>query len=148
MRGAHALCLCAVALSLGCYAFVPATLDAVPAGASVRALLSTEAQLALRDSVGLRQQTVQATLVDRGEDRVLLAVRAEDDAWRVGSRALYQRVTLAPRDVLQVEMKRLDRGRTAGLLGALAVVATVGVIQAFRKGNPGTPGPPGGGPPD
>jgi len=138
----------AAALSPGCYTYVPATLDAVPAGTAVRAVLSTEAQLVLRDSLGLRQQTVQGTLADRDGDRVLLAIRADGGDWRAGSHALYQRVALFPRDVLQVEVKRLHRGRTVGLLVGIAATATVVAIEAVVRGNPGTPEPPGGGPPE
>jgi hypothetical protein len=144
----RALWSCAACLSLACYAYVPTSLDAVPAGTAVRAVLSTEAQLVLRDSLGLRQQTVQGTLAERDGDRVLLAIRAEGGDWRAGSHALYQRVALAPRDVLQVEVKRLRRGRTVGLLVGIAAAATVVAIEAVARGNPGTPEPPGGGPPE
>ena len=138
----------AASLSLACYRYVPTSLDAVPSGTPVRALLSTEAQLALRDTLGLRQQTVRATLVDREGERVWLAVRSDEGEWRDGSHALYQRVAVAPRDVLQVEVKRFQKGRTAALLAALTAVATFTVIEAVRHGNPGTSGSGGGGPPE
>ena len=60
-----------MALVLACYRYVPASLDVVPSGSAVRATLSTESQLALRDSLGLRRQTVQGTLVERDGDRLL-----------------------------------------------------------------------------
>ena len=148
MKGAQALSLSAAALSLGCYTYVPATLDALPLGASVRALLTTETQLALRDSLGLDQQAVQGTLVNRDANRVLLAIRSDDGTSRAGSHALYQRITVAPRDVLQLEVKQFHRARTIGLLAAVTTAATIVAIQAIGKGNPGTPEPPGGGPPE
>ena len=139
---------CVALAAVGCYAYTPITLDAVPVGTGVRALLSTETQLALRDSVGLRQQTVQGTLVQRDGDRVLLAVRTGNGASALGSHALHQRVALSSRDVLQVEVRRLQRARTAGLLLGIAAAATVVAIKILGNGNPGTPGPPGGGPPE
>jgi len=142
-----ALGCCAIALVLACYRYVPASLDVVPSGSAVRATLSTEAQLALRDSLGLRRQTVQGTLVERDGDRLLLAVRTDAAEWRAGAPALYQRIAVTPRDVLQVEVKRLQRGRTAGLLAVLAAAATISVIELIRRGNPGTPSG-GGGPPE
>jgi hypothetical protein len=143
-----ALGVAGAALSLGCYSYAPASLELVPAGTPVRALLSTEAQVALRDSLGLEQQRVRGTLVERDGDRVLLAVRFNQGDWRVGSSALYQRIAVAPRDVLQLEVRRLNPGRTAGLFATLAAAATILAIEAYRKLNPGSPVPPGGGPPD
>jgi hypothetical protein len=91
---------------------------------------------------------VRGTLVDREGDRVLLAVRSDDGDRRAQPRALYQRVALAQRDVLQIGVKRLQKGRTVGLIATLAVAATVLTIRAVKRGNPGTPSPPGGGPPE
>lgn len=139
---------CAAGLSLACYSYVPVRLETVAPGTAMRALISTEAQVALRDSLGLRQQRIQGTLVDQKGDRVLLAIRSDGGEGRAEPHALYQRVALAPRDLLEVEVKRPARGRTVGLVGALAAVATVSVIQALKKGNPGTAGSPGGGPPE
>ena len=143
-----ALRSCAIALVLACYRYVPASLDVVPSGSAVRATLSTEAQLALRDSLGLRRPTVQGTLVQRDGDRLLLAVRTDAAEWRPGAPALYQRIAVTPRDVLEVEVKRLQRGRTAGLLAVLAAAATISVIELIRRGNPGTQSSGGGGPPE
>ena len=138
----------AIALVVACYRYVPASLAVVPSGSAVRATLSTEAQLALRDSLGLGRQTVQGTLVERDGDRLLLAVRTDAAGWRAGAPALYQRIAVTPRDVLQVEVKRLQRGRTAGLFAVLAAAATISVIELTRRGNPGTPPGGGGGPPE
>jgi hypothetical protein len=138
----------AIALLLGCYRYEPATLAIVPSGSAVRATLSSEAQLALRDSLGLRRQTVQGTLVERAADRWLLAVRTDAADWRPGAPPLYQRIAVASRDVLAVEVRRLRRGRTAGLLAAVAAAVTIGVVEVIRRGNPGTPQTGGGGPPE
>lgn len=138
----------AAALSLACYGYVPASLDEVAPGTPVRAVLSTEAQRALPESLGLRRRAVQGTLVDRNGDRLLLDVRSDEGQWRGTSRPLYQRVVVAPRDVLQVEVRRLQRGRTYGLLATLTAAATVVTLEAIRRGNPGTPGSSGGGPPE
>ena len=142
-----ALGSCSIALAVACYRYVPASLDVVPSGSAVRATLSTEAQFALRDSLGQWRQTVQGTLVERDGDRLLLAVRTDAADWRPGAPALYQRIAVTPRDVLQVEVKRLQRGRTAGLFAVLAAAATLSVIELIRRGNPGTPSG-GGGPPE
>ena len=79
---------CAAGLSLACYRYVPARLETVAPGNAMRALISTEAQLALRDSLGLRQQWIHATLVDQSGDRVLLAVRSDVGEGRGHSHAL------------------------------------------------------------
>lgn len=136
------------ALSVGCYTYAPVTLDAVPVGAEVRALLSTEAELALRDSLGMNLHPVQGTLVDREQGRLLLSVRAGVGARELGSQVLYQRVGVAPQDVLRVDVRRLQPTKTVALAVAIAGVATLVTLGAFGKLNPGGSGGGGGGPPE
>lgn len=135
----------AAAVTLGCYTYVPAELDAVPVGSDVRGLLSTEARLALRDTLGQDLATLRATLVAREPGRLLLAVRSNEGEPRYGSRALFQHVALAPGDVLRVELRQLDRPRTiaTAVLAAAGVAAIVAYV--LEATNPGDPGNGGGG---
>ena len=136
------------ALSLGCYTYAPVTLDAVPVGSEVRALLSTEAELALKDSLGMSLHPLQGTLVNREQGRLLLAVRAGVGARELGSQVLYQRVGVAPQDVLRVDVRRLQPTKTVALAVAIAGAATLVTLGAFGKLNPGSPGGGGGAPPE
>lgn len=136
------------ALSLGCYTYVPATLDVVPVGTEVRAVLSTEAEVALRDSLGLELRPLRGTLVDRQDGRILFSVRTAIGSRELGSRLLYQRIGVTPQDVLRVDVRRLQRTKTVAFAVALASVATIVTLGALGKLNPGGPGGGGGGPPD
>jgi len=135
----------ALAASLGCYSYVPATLDAVPVGAKLRAVVSTEAELRLRDSLGLDLRALHGTLVERGDTRLLVEVRTGSGSRDFGGQPLYQRIALTPADVLRVDVRRMHRVRT-GLLGAGLVGAAVWVAAAIGILRPGTPDQGGGGP--
>jgi len=136
------------ALSLGCYTYVPATLEAVPVGTEVRALLSTEKELALRDSLGVELHPLHGTLVDRQDGRLLLSVRTGIGSRELGSQLLYQRVGVTPQDVLRVDVRRLQRTKTVAFAFALAAAGTLLAITTVAILRPGTPGGGGGGPPE
>jgi hypothetical protein len=135
------------ALTLGCYSYVPASLDVVPVGAEVRALLSTDAELALRDSLGVELRPLHGTLIDRQNDRLLLSVRAGVGSRALGSQPLYQRIGVTPRDVLRVDIRRLQRSKTVAVALAIAGAAAFLAIEGIKVLRPGSPGG-GGGPPE
>jgi hypothetical protein len=135
------------AFTLGCYSYVPATLDVVPVGAEVRALLSTDAELALRDSLGVELRPLHGTLIDRQNDRLLLSVRAGVGSRALGSHPLYQRIGVTPRDVVRVDIRRLQRSKTAAVALAIAGAAAFLAIEGIKVLRPGSPGG-GGGPPE
>jgi hypothetical protein len=65
-----------------------------------------------------------------------------NDAER-GMHSVVQRVAVPVRDVLEIEQRHLDRGRTGALIGIGAVAA--GVIVALQSGGGGSPPATGGG---
>ena len=148
LRSRAALGGVGAALSLECYTYVPATLEAVPVGTEVRAMLSTEKELALRDSLGVELRPLHGTLVDRQDGRLLLSVRTAIGSRELGSQVLYQRVAVTPEDVLRVDVRRLQRTKTAAFAFALAGAGTLLVIATVAILRPGTPGGGGGGPPE
>lgn len=128
----------------GCYSYVPARLENVPLGSSVRALLSTEAGVSMSARLGYAAGTLSGKLVANSDQGVLLLVRAPGTGLQPGSAALFQRVDVAHPDVLRVDLRVLSKVRTGGLLAALLGAATIALVQAFGASNPGSP--PGGGP--
>ena len=142
------LCLAAAALSLGCYTYVPATMDVVPVGARVRALLSSEAEVALHDSLGLDLRSLSGTLVERRDTRLLFQVRTASGSPAFGSQPLYQRIAVSPQDVLRVDVRRLHGVRTGVLAAAIAGAAVIAAIEVFGLLKAGTPEQPPGGPPE
>lgn len=131
-----------------CYTYVPATLDSIPVGTEVRALVSTEGQVRLLHEFGIDSRSIAGKLEAGDDQRVRVAVRAVYAPSTPGIPALYQRVELAPRDLLRLEMRRLDRFKTGGLLALLAATAgTTVILAATGTFEGGSPPPPGGGPP-
>ena len=147
-RARARLGVAAAAFGLGCYRYVPATLETVPLGTEVRALVSTEREIALRDSLGVTLHPLHGRLVEREEGRVLLAVRTAVGSSAFGSQPLYQHIGLTQQDVLHVDVRRLQRGKTTALALVVASAATLVTLGLLGKLNAGSPGGGGGGPPE
>lgn len=137
----------AMMLSTGCFGYVPATLDSVPVGAHVRAMLSTEGQIILRDRIGIDAQVLQGELLENGGDTVLLAVRSSTITDEFGGqRPLFQRIDIPTSHILRVDLRRTDPVRTGALVAVGAGAAALLISQAFGDSNPGQPDGSGGGP--
>jgi len=142
------LCLSVFVWAVGCYTYVPATIEAVPVGGRVRALMSTETEVRLRDSLGLELGALRGTLVERDSSRLLIQVPMATGARAFGAHTLYQRIAVSPQDVLRVDVRRMNGLRTGVLAALLAGAAAIVLVQGFGLLRPGTPEPPTGGPPD
>ena len=108
----------ALAVSLGCYKYVPATLDTTPVGSKVHAMLSTEGQMFLEERVGISGQTVTGELLEVSGDSVLLAVQSARASASIGS--LHQRVYFSRSQILRIDQRRPDAARTGGLIAVAA----------------------------
>jgi hypothetical protein len=137
------LVLSACGLTLpGCYKYVPASFDALPTGATVRAVISTEAQEDLEARVGVDLGQLNGTLVETNGDRLLLSVKTGRGVNEFGAQELYQRIDVERDDVVRVDVRRMDVHATAGLGALLATGVTFVTIEVLRGGEPGTPEPP------
>ncbi len=125
----------ALAASLGCYKYVPATLDTTPVGSRVQALLSTEGQILMEERVGIYGRTVTGELLEVAGDSVLLAVRSARASAGLGS--LYQRVDFSRSQILRIDQRRLDAARTGGLIAVAAGGLALILSQVFGESNPG-----------
>jgi hypothetical protein len=130
----------AIVLSLGCYKYVPASMDAVPIGANVRAHLSTGSQIDLSSVLGSETRSVDAKLLDKNSQSVVLSVRSS--APRPGYQTLYQHVDIPRRDVLRFEIRQTDVAKTVGLAGLIGGAAAWIVVRLFEGGEPGRPESP------
>ncbi len=134
--------------SLGCYRYVPTTLELVPPGSEVRALLSTEGQVAMLNGVGMDARSILGTLEAHEGETVRFAVVAPFAISRPGAPPELVRFDLSPRDVLRIEVKHLDRQKTTFLAGALlATTGAIAIMIAKGVGTGGSPPGPGGIPP-
>lgn len=125
----------ALAVSLGCYKYVPATLDTTPAGSKVQALLSAEGQILLEERVGIYGRTVTGELWEVTGDSVLLAVPSVRASAGLGS--LYQRVYFSRSQILRIDQRQLDAARTGGLIAVAAGGLVLILSQVFGESNPG-----------
>lgn len=113
---------------VGCYVYRPATWETVPSGAEIRGVLSTEARIGLEDRLRQRIDHLSGRLVERQADTIVVEMRSLSAA---DGRPLYQRVSLAQRDVLRVDTKRLDKVRTAAFVAGVVTLALVSVATGF-----------------
>src|SRR5574341_11544 len=127
MKGVRLFVVLVVALQPGCYTYAPATLETVPTGAHVRALITPEAERQLLVTFGVQQgRILSGDLQAKDGDRIALLVPSVPIGSGPGSRPLYQQVTLPAADVLRVDVRRVDALRTGVLVaGVAAVIAGV-----------------------
>jgi hypothetical protein len=95
--------------------------------------------------LGSTPRTLTGKVISDLRDTVIVEVPAVTQA-EIGSavHTLHQRVSLAKSDVLEWEVRRLDRGRTYALVGGVALVIG-GVLFNSIKGELGQNGHPGDG---
>ena len=136
----------AMAVSMGCYKYAPATLETTPVGSHVRALLSTEGQESLRQRLNLDTREVTGQLLELRGDSVLMTVRSERRDDDLGSGALYQVVDIPTSHLLRIDQRQLDVPSTVGLVALAAGGAALIIIGATSGGGPGQVLPPDNGP--
>ena len=133
-------------LLTGCYSYVPVGLEAVSPGQKVRAGLTTEVIIDLERQLGDRRSSLEGEVVERSDDSILVEVPWDRNDPGLGQRPLRQRIRLSQGDILELELRSLDRTRTAGF--AVAVGAAVGaLLLKILGGDAGStivPGPPNG----
>jgi hypothetical protein len=137
-----------VAPLLGCYRYVPATLEAVPAGSEIRVLLSTEGQVAMLHEVGIDARSIIGTLEGNDGAAAHLAVLAPFAVPRPGAPLEYVRLALPSKDILRLEVRQFDRVRTFAFMGVMAgVTATIAIMIASGTREGGSQPPADGIPP-
>lgn len=143
------LCALVVLALLGgsaCYSYRTVSLDAVQARAEVRARL-TEPQLqALRDVMPNGDRVIEATVLDKQTDQLLLLVPVASELRGARVQTMNQRITVPRSGFMELEVRELDRLRTGIALAAGGAVLGFVVVNIISDAvNPGSGGPPGGG---
>jgi hypothetical protein len=123
-------------------------MEAVPVGASVRALISAEAQGDLEASVGVNEARLEGRVLESNGERLLLSVKTGVGAREFGSQTLYQRIDVGRQDVLRLDVRELDLHATGGLVALIAGGITFATLEIMRGGEPGNPEPPNNDPPE
>ena len=139
----------AVLLCPGCFRYTPVALDQVPVGTAIRAQLSAEGLQRLQSRLDttvegslLRATELDARLIGRDTERVLLSIPWVRTGDVYKSQTLHQEVDLPRADVLQISLKRLDRKRTGAVVGVLAVAVGVTAYKVLTGESGGTTRPP------
>lgn len=133
-----ALAAAGVALS-GCYTYARTPGEVTP-NTEVSLLMSTEAQIRLRDRLGLDVRELHGRVVDVSSDSLMVEVPSTSPFTGVGGEELYQRVDLARADVLEARTRVPSPARTVALLGGIgAGAAVILATQVFEAQNPGDP---------
>ena len=147
MRLRASVVVLATASLLGCYTYAPVEVGSVGAGERVRARLAPAATEGLPASLQGGDRTIEGDLVDRTDGSLTLFVPTSLRQQGFFAESLHERVTLASRDVVELELRRLDRGRTyllAGIGAAAVAAVAVEVLSGKTGGNTidnTTPGP-------
>lgn len=146
-RGLQAAGLAAVLLFAGCYRLVPVSPESATPPMRVRAYLTPEATARMAPVLGEARAELDGRLVERTPQGIFLEVRAGEIQQGMASEVLTQRLLLAPADVVGLQRRELDRGRTALVAGAGAAVLGAVVYDMLTGESGGTGRPPGGGGP-
>ena len=120
------------AWTTGCYTYTPIELAAVAPGADVRARVRATTAEQLGPSLGMSDaRLLSGSVVDLAPDGLTLKVESVR-AGTVGAppEGLFQQILISRADLLELESRRLDEGRTrlavvAGVAGAAVLAATM-----------------------
>lgn len=146
MTRAQALPLWLAIFSTGCFTYIPVTsVSDVEPGFSVRARVSPTASARIAPLLGASEaRRLDGTLIAQSPDTLIVEVPiVMGDALEFG-RTPNQRVSIPRGDLVELEVRKLDRFRTGILAGSAAVVIG-GLLANSLKGEPGKEPLPGGG---
>lgn len=132
-------------VSAGCYHYIPAETGDVPAGATVRVRVTDTQTRRYENIVPVNGRMIQGKLVEQDTDQLLLEVPILSDLRGDRVETVAQRIDLPRSDVVDLEIRKLDRGMTA-LVAGVGGVAGVALITRTLVGafNSETTNPPGG----
>lgn len=127
LRALFAL-LAVLAVSAGCYRYVPVQRSAAPSGARVRASLTDAGRDEVRARFGPDAESLEGTLVDWDENGVAVSLQSYVRRQGFPPTFFTDTVHLLPRHFQVVEVQELDGWRTAGVV---SLVAAASVAAAF-----------------
>src|SRR5512133_3394776 len=138
------LALIGPAFLAGCYTYAPVQQSAVEPGMGVRARVSATAAEQIAPLLGVSDARVlTGKLIENNDGTMIVEVPTMAQASGTSAQSLYQRISITPGQLVELESRRLDRTRTFVVLGAAAVVGG-SIAVAALKGGPGLDRPPGG----
>jgi hypothetical protein len=139
------LALCTPALLAGCYTYSPIQASSLQPGMGIRARVTATAAEQIAPLLGVSDARVlTGKLVGNTTDAMIVEVPTMVPASAgTTAQSLYQRISITPGQLVELESRRLDRTKTTIVVGAAVVVGASAAIAAL-KGGPGLDRPPGG----
>ena len=128
-----------------CYTYAPVQPASVANGASVRARVSATAAERIAPLIGVSDaRLLMGRFAGTDAGGFLVEVPTTTQVGPAGSlQSLAQRISIPRGDLLEIETRTLNRGRTAAVVGAAAVIAGATAVNVLR-GERGSDRPPGG----
>jgi hypothetical protein len=125
-----------------CYTYAPVEISNVTPGSMVRARIAADQMARVEPLVGRQIRVLDGVLVDASVDTLLIEVPAATRTITGGGiQVLAQRLSIPRTGVTEVELKRLSRGRTFGLIAIGTAAIGYIIIDALNIG-PGKEGIP------
>jgi hypothetical protein len=131
-----------------CYRYTPVPLQITPEGQQVRLLVTREGATELREvtEIGAEVPTLTGTIVEIEDQEILLRVPVAQRQAGFHTVSLDQTIRVPSGEILQVERRDFDRGKTALFVGATVAVSAfviTSIMKAFGgdSSNPGDPPP-------
>lgn len=116
-------------LSTGCYRYVAQRPGSIPPGSDVRVHLSSEGVQRLGEAYGTASGTLEGRLESWAEDvKVTVPVQP---APGMLDRGLRNQIIIRQADIVGVDLRQRDRGRTIALSAGLGGVAAVTAVALF-----------------
>ncbi len=139
------LVLLALPLLQGCYIYRSVGPDEIAPGQRVRARLAPGEAVRLEEFTAEGSRSIDGNVVELQGDSALISVTVHSELQGNRIRNLEQRIMVDRGGIIDLELRTMDRGRTA----FVAVVATAGILSlALLKAkdngtiNPQDPSPP------
>jgi hypothetical protein len=130
----------------GCFSYLPVTDPGqLEPGISVRARVSPAAGARIAPLLGASDaRRLDGTLITNSTDTLIVEVPTVMTDTREFGRTPNQRVSILKNELLELEVRRIDRLRTAAVVGSAAILAGTILVKSL-KGDPGKEPLPGGG---
>ena len=130
----------------GCYVPEPASPAAIAPGERLRVVLSAQGRERVSELSAQQADEVMGRLVRLTEDSLTITTRLRGPMYASSPSGLRQALTIGLRDIQQVTVPQLHRGRTALVVGAVLAAAIVLALDILDFGGDGS-SPPNGPPP-
>ena len=136
----------AALLLSGCFSYLPVTEPGqLEPGIAVRARVSPAAGARIAPLLGAADaRRLDGTLITQSTDTLIVEVPTVMTDTREFGRTPNQRVSILRSELLELEVRRIDRLRTAAVVGSAAIIAG-SILFKSLKGEPGKEPLPGGG---